>query len=86
MKTDLLKRIERIEQRTLPGDGITAIFRRIVEQGFIDRPVKGWCLGDGDDRVDVLRQYGETDDDLRERAASMSRVQKSMEILRLISL
>jgi hypothetical protein len=86
MRTNLVKRVERIEQRTMSGDGITAIFRRIVEPGFIDSSANGWSFGDDGDRVKIFRVDGETDDKLRERAATLAREKIGGGIPRLISL
>ena len=86
MKTSLLKRVERIESRAWPCEGITAIFRLIVEPGLIQRPVKGWSFGNGADRVEVLRGEGENDDDLKQRAVAQAREQLGKGIHRFMSL
>ena len=86
MKASLLNRLKKIEQRTMSGDEITAIFRRIVGPGFVESPVNGWSFGDGNDRVKVFRTDGETDDELRERVATLARKKIDGRTPRLISL
>ena len=41
--------------------------------GFIDRPVAGWSFGEDAERVEVLRNEGENDDNLRRRAVDQAR-------------
>jgi hypothetical protein len=73
MKTELVKRVERMESRIVLGIGAAAIFTTYVFPGHIDRPVKGWSFGDWNNRVQVLRRDGESDADLRKRAAVLFR-------------
>lgn len=73
MKTDLVKRVERMESKIVQGIGAVAVFTRAVYPGHIDRPVAGWRFGDGDGRVEVLRHEGETDEELRRRAVALFR-------------
>ena len=87
MRTDLLKRVERIESRFNPGEGITAIFRNIVSPDGTDRPVSGWSFRKGAEQVQVLRQEGETDESLAQRAETLARAHVERGgIPRLISL
>ncbi|MBU0966928.1 MAG: hypothetical protein KKA54_11190 [Proteobacteria bacterium] len=87
MRNDLLKRVERIESKVNPGANITAIFRRIVEaEGghMVEKPVKGWSYDFGSEQVKVLRQEGENDQELGERAVNLAREQVGG-IVRLVS-
>ena len=74
MKTDTIKRVERLESRTKSFDARNmAVFVRYVTPGHIDRPVAGWSYGPWGDRVEVLRKEGENDDNLRRRAVALAR-------------
>ena len=74
MKTGLLKRVERIEQRVNPGENVEAIFIRIVSPSNPDRPVRGWSFTtDGNQQVEVLRKKSETDEELKKRAEGLAR-------------
>ena len=73
MKKDLVRRVERMESKIVSGIGSTAVFITYVTPGHIDRPVAGWSFGDWDNRIQVLRHDGESDDDLRQRAIALVR-------------
>ncbi len=74
MKKEIDKRIKRLETRTKSFDARNfVILTTYVTPGHIDRPVAGWSFGDWDDRVQVLREEGENDDELRKRAIALAR-------------
>lgn len=74
MKTDTIKRVERLESRTKSFDARNmAVFIHYVTPGHIDRLVAGWSYGPWGDRVEVLRNEGENDDNLRRRAVDQAR-------------
>lgn len=73
MKTDFVKRVDRMESKVNPRAGVTAIFCRYVTPGHIDRPVAGWSFAGGVGRVEVLRGEGENDHDLKKRAIALAR-------------
>ena len=74
MKTDTIKRVERLESRTKSFDARNmAVFIHYVTPGHIDRLVAGWSYGPWGDRVEVLRNEGENDDALRKRAVALAR-------------
>ncbi len=73
MKTDLIKRVERMESRVKFNVGDIVILTVYVTPGHIGRPVSGWSFGDWGKRVDVLRDEGENDEDLRRRAVALAR-------------
>lgn len=86
MANNLSNRLKKLESDTMTGDEVQPIFRRIVQPGSIDTIVNGWYFGDGDSWVNVWRNNGETDDDLRERAEGLCRVQTCAIVSRLISM
>lgn len=73
MKREIEKRIERLELKTNLGIDVRAICTIYVTPGHIDRPVAGWSFGDWDNRVQVLREEGESDADLKQRAIALAR-------------
>lgn len=73
MKNDLLKRVERMEQRVACGEEHEAWFVNVVSPGAIGKPVIGWSFGTETEQVEVLRQEGENDEDLMQRAVALAR-------------
>lgn len=72
MKSDLLRRLERMEQRTSPREAIT-IFVNMVSPGSIDKVVAGWSFRCESELVEVRRKEGESDEDLKHRAEGTAR-------------
>jgi|GEM_PF-5013307 len=86
MKAELIRRVEKIESKITPGIGVSAILSRYVVPGHIDKPVDGWSFGPWDKRVQVLREAGESDEDLRRRAIAKAREHFPGSVLSLTSI
>jgi hypothetical protein len=73
---NLNKRVESMEKRSLSNDQIDAIFVRFVgaEQGKPgELPVLGWRFYDGSTSTNVMRNNGESDQELEDRAVFLAR-------------
>lgn len=73
MKADLLRRVERMEQKDNTSEYEQPWFILVVSPGEIGKPVKGWSFKSGTEQVEILRQDGEADEELATRAAANAR-------------
>ncbi len=86
MKRETEKRIERLESKANLGKGVRAVCVRYVEPGFINRPVSGWTFGPWGEQTEVLRNKGESDKELINRAIAFAREKLGVEVPCLTSL
>lgn len=62
-----------MEQKTNTSENIFAWLVQVGSPGDIGNPVTGWSLRNGTERIEILRQDGETDEELERRAATDAR-------------
>lgn len=70
MKTDLLRRVERMEQKASTNEDKVVWFVRANSPG---EPVPGWTFNSGTEQIEILRHKGETDEELDTRTAAEAR-------------
>lgn len=88
MKTNFENRLKKLEsqKKTNPGSNVSAIFVRYVHPGFIYAPVDGWKFGPWGEETEVLRNDGESDEDLKSRAIDLARKSLGVKVPTLTSI